>query len=615
MHHTQRALCVLLATASWFGCAKDSADDTAVDTSPPVFVDADEDGVPADEDCDDTNPDLGAQAEDADCDGLRISEDCDDTDPNANAIAEDADCDGTPTADDCDDANPDLNTRDADGDGVTSCDGDCDDQAPSIHPGASDGLIADRNCDGVVDATGSLAQADTKILGLFESDYAGVEVAAGGDLNGDGRMDFLVAAPYEDASGLGAGAVYVFLGKPGWLASTVKLDDADYRFLGEAEADNAGTALAGVGDVDGDGRDDFVVGARYQAAGGPYAGAAYLIYGSSLGPDTTQSLSEAGIKFVGERFHDNAGAAVSAAGDVDGDGLADLMVGAYRNDTQAEDAGAAYLFLGASLGAASVVDVGDADFVLVGTDQDTNAGYSLAPAGDVDGDGLGDLLVGARYDAEGGLYAGAAYVVFGAALKNPGVVLLEEVGCKMVGEEISDYAGIAVGTAGDLDRDGLADVLVGAPGVDLNGLDAGAVYGVWGSQLAGCTTMDLSEAGFRILGESPGDSVGQAVASLEDIDGDRSPEILLGVDGQDAGAAEAGAVYLLSGSRFVETGVLALDDADFRILGEADGDGAGLSVAAVGDWNGDLRADLLVGAAGDDTSAINAGAAYLISGK
>ena len=609
-----RVRIVLALFGAGLGCGKDTVSDTR-DTAAPVALDADQDGVIAEEDCDDNDPSLGAQANDEDCDGLLTAEDCDDRDASSSSRAEDADCDGSQSEEDCDDADPTLNTLDRDEDGVSSCEGDCDDEAFFIHPNAHDGLLADRNCDGEVEWEGYLGASDAKITGRAAGDYAGITVESAGDVNGDGLMDFLIAAPYEDESGMGSGAVYVFFGRTDRLPNSLTVDDADVRLLGENEADNAGTALAGVGDVDGDGLDDILIGARYQAEGGPYAGAAYLVYGSELVQGSSQGLGDLGVKFVGERFHDNAGASVASAGDVDGDGLADLLIGSYRNDTQAEDAGAVYVFLASSLGSSSVVDVSSADFILLGENQDDNAGFSLAGAGDVDGDGLHDLLVGARYSATGGLYAGAVYVVLGAQLTDPGPVALADATCKLIGEEVSDYAGLSVASAGDLDGDGRSDVLVGAPGQDRGAVDSGAVYGVWSTQLVNCGQRDLSDAAFVLYGEAEGDGVGGSIESIPDLTGDGVRELLVGVARQDASADEAGAVYLVSGEDLREGGEISLSSAVHRWLGEVENDGAGLSVAAAGDLDSDGSQELIIGASGDDSFGENSGSVYVISDR
>lgn len=122
-------LLIALFGASLSGCSKEGSGDTG-ETGAPTPLDADQDGVVAELDCDDNDPSLGAVSEDEDCDGLRKSEDCDDSDSASTAVSEDGDCDGTVVEEDCNDADAGLNRQDEDGDGVTSCDGDCDDQAP-----------------------------------------------------------------------------------------------------------------------------------------------------------------------------------------------------------------------------------------------------------------------------------------------------------------------------------------------------------------------------------------------------------------------------------------------------------------------------------------------------
>jgi hypothetical protein len=154
-----------------------------------------------------------------------------------------------------------------------------------------------------------------------------------------------VGAPYNDAGGARAGAAYLVLGSatPGDLA----LSAANATFSGEAAYDDAGDSVSGAGDVDGDGFDDLLVGARYNDANGIDAGAAYLVLGSATPGDLT--LSAADAKYSGEAAYDYAGYSVSGAGDVDGDGLDDLVVGAYGDDAGGASAGAAYLVLAPGL--------------------------------------------------------------------------------------------------------------------------------------------------------------------------------------------------------------------------------------------------------------------------
>jgi hypothetical protein len=194
-----------------------------------------------------------------------------------------------------------------------------------------------------------------------------------------------------------------------------------------------------------------------------WEGKTYLIFGASLGSISTIDLSAADYHLVPENPGDQAGYSVSSAGDVDGDSLDDLLVGAHRNDDGGTQAGKAYLVLGASLGSSPEIDLSLADYSFVGEEPFDRAGVSVSSAGDVDGDGLGDLLVGAHGHDDGARpREGKVYLILGGSLGSSSTIDLSTVDYSFVGEPRGGDAGMAVSSAGDVDGDGLDDILVGA---------------------------------------------------------------------------------------------------------------------------------------------------------
>lgn len=475
-----------------------------------------------------------------------------------------------------------------------------------------------------------------RIPGEAADDNASV-VAVVGDFNGDGIDDLAFGAPGHDPSAKAdAGSVYVIYGRASWPVSQGlgALGGAGFRIDGLNPGDLAGWSVAGAGDLNGDGFDDLVLGAPQADTGGARAGAAYVVFGSAAGPGATLSLASLdganGFRIEGAAANDAFGYAVSAAGDLNGDGFGDLVIGAPQADPSGRDwAGSAYVVFGKASGFAADLDLstlnGTNGFRIAGALDGDWVGEAVSAAGDVNGDGYDDLLIGAPTASPNGRYeAGAAYLLLGSAAGFSATLDLAAPGSgvvRFVGAAPGERLGDSLAALGDVNGDGLADFAIGAPGADPGGrADAGAVYVIFGRAGGFGSGIDLSaltpQAGFRILGGAAGDVAGAVVSAAGDLNRDGIGDILIGAPGRDpAGRAEGGVAYVIYGRAGSATDVdLSLGGtAGIRFDGASADDAAGASVAGRGDFNGDGLDDLLIGAPfGQGGGSAETGVGYVI---
>lgn len=381
----------------------------------------------------------------------------------------------------------------------------------------------------------SLSAAPFRFSGAASTDVLTVSTGPLGDVDGDGLSDLLLVAPGNDAGGDDHGAVYL-LPASALAAGRQDVDTvAAATWYGEASGDLDEVGHTGA-DVDGDGLADVVVTARQSATGGFAAGKVYLFFaGRGL---TGGSLSTAPYIFVGEEEVDQAGCSAASAGDVDGDGTDDLLIGALGAKTYK---GATYLLLGSGLTGSGTVDLSAADYVFVGEAPGDVSGVQVAGLPDVDGDGRSDVLIGAN--GRDGI-VGGAYVVLAASLGDSRVGLADADHI-LVGEGAGDRVGFTASSAGDVDADGLTDVLLGSIFRDDGGEDAGAAYLVLAGTLDGAGVFDLGLADHVFTGEAAGDHAGLGGAGPGDLDNDGFDDLLVTAPLQDGAGSDAGAVYVL----------------------------------------------------------------------
>jgi len=396
-----------------------------------------------------------------------------------------------------------------------------------------------------------------------------------GDFNGDGISDVIFGSDtsYQGLN-FGAGAAYVLFGNnQGFDAAFdfTSLNGANGFVLRGIEKDNyTGHSVSGAGDVNGDGLSDVLIGAYNAAPGGRVsAGETYVVFGSAQGFDASMDLSALdgtnGFVINGASAEEDSGRAVSGAGDFNGDGIDDILIGAPAADpNDILNAGNAYVVYGSAIGFGASIELDSLDgtngFVLQGYAGIGLTGKSLSVAGDVNGDGISDIVISAHHAyTNGNIMAGETYVVFGNQEGYGGSLDLSKLdgtnGFVLRGIDAEDWSGFSVSDAGDINGDGLADVLIGAPNADPTGQEnAGETYLLFGNAEGFGPIIDLSslngENGYILNGNNanaknyPGrpmyDGAGRSVTGAGDVNGDGIDDLMIGAFNSELGATSAG---------------------------------------------------------------------------
>ena len=684
--------------------------------------------VNASGDCDDTDPmtgpgfaeleDLTACMKDADDDGygavgdedspFESGGDCNDDSAEFYPLAPEDDCydendyncdgsvgfadedgDGRPACEDCDDNNearPSMWYVDYDSDGFGSaiisqemCEppvgeenrwaentDDCDDLVATINPDATEVCNeVDDDCDAAIDEdVTSVFYGDVDGDGFGSSDdTVNACSVPTGYATTDDDCDDTQATVNPGAEEVCDDGIDNNCDGEGSKCS-IDPEASDVVLWGAATGDEAGISVSGGGDLNSDGYDDLVIGAKHESTAATQAGAAYIVYGGADLPEE-MSLDAADVFLTGENSADKAGRAVRVVPDVNGDGAADLLIGAPSWDTASKtEVGRMYIHFGGGTSGS----LADADVLVKGQNGANYLGIGMT-GGDFNGDGTGDVLVGAPGNDIGGSNRGTIYVMYGPVASGEssaadysdyitGATNAEEVGgvldmfdhngdgiddlivgapksnvggtsagtvyivngpvtgafsldsadLQYTGESAADKLGTSVSSVGDLNDDGLDDFIAGAPGDDAEGPEAGAAYVVYGGADVGGSLDEDDTFAVKLTGEDSQDEFGGNVVGDGDIDDDGAGDIMVSAPNS-GGDSAVGSVYIMYGPF---DGSVSASDADVRFDGSTEDDKLGNSLAFAGDVDGDGNTAVLIGAAQKDTTGVDAGAAYLM---
>jgi hypothetical protein len=447
------------------------------------------------------------------------------------------------------------------------------------------------------------------INGINANDSNGTSVSNAGDVNNDGIDDLIIGAP-------GGGQSYVVFGSTSALSANLDLSslDGSNGFIINGSARNSsGISVSSAGDINGDNIDDLIIGAPGALLG---AGQSYVVFGSNTlsasldlsSLDGSNGFAINGINGVNsDGISDSSGKSVSSAGDINNDGIDDLIIGA---SSAALGAGQSYVVFGSTSAFSANFDLstlnGSNGFIINGNDIDSS-GTSVSSAGDINGDNIDDLIIGAPG-------TGKSYVVFGSTTAfgvNLDLSTLNGSNGFAINGNPSDFFGASVSNAGDVNNDNIDDLIIGAYNAASGAGESYVVFGSTNGFDAINNLSDLGSNGFVINGINGTDSNGYSVSAAGDVNDDDIADLIIGAPFALSGAGQS---YVVFGSSDFSTN-LDLSNLDssqgFAINGINGTDTSGISVSAAGDINDDGADDLIVGAPG---ASLGAGQSYVIFG-
>ncbi len=417
---------------------------------------------------------------------------------------------------------------------------------------------------------------------LYPYDHGEFWISNLGDVNGDDLNDIIMGSMETNTGGALAGAAYLFFGRIEW-PSQLSLNDADVIFYGHIPNGLAGFSVADAGDFDGDGYQDILIGAPGRWDTGSDKGRAYLIYGRPTWNEIYY-LNQADFIITGDSSRDRAGLTLDGVGDFNGDGVDDIAIGIELDDYGAQNAGTIAIFLGSTIRKTGIVAFTSAELVYYSPYADSRLGWQICGAGDVNGDGFNDIIVGARYFAS---FRGRVFIILGGNTKPTGSVYsIEEAEIQIRSPYTNCHLGQTIGVGGDINNDGYDDIILYIPPLNKNIVILGRQN--WEA------SMSVDDADISIYYYN--NQACKLMGTPGDFNNDGYLDIPLGnpfldIDDQ----RNYGKLYLLFNNQNSWQSEYLIDENSYSFVGVHANNAVGKCIASGLDINGDSIDDLIIG--------------------